>query len=406
MNTEPKNQWHEATKAVRSAIDEDTQFGAVAPPIYLTSNYSFEGYGQKRQYDYARSGNPTRDQLGQAIGDLENGCPAVITTSGMGAIHLVCQLLCPDDLIIAPHDCYGGTFRLLSSCAEKGAFKLKFMDLTQDDLHEELFKLQPKMILIETPSNPLLRLTDIKKITEGAKKHQTLVVADNTFLSPIFQKPLDLGADIVVHSTTKYLNGHGDIVGGAVTAKAPELQEKLAWWGNCIGITGAPFDSYLTLRGLRTLVPRIEYQSQTAGDIAIFLENHPAVDKVHYPGLKSHPNHALANAQQTGFGAMISFELTGTEADIKIFLAELTQKKDGNLFTLAESLGGFESLITHPASMTHAAMTPQARETAGIGVNLLRLSIGLEHISDLKEALNSAFKALSSSALKAVSGAE
>lgn len=387
------NEWQESTITARAGVDQDPVHGAVAPPLYLTSNYAFAGYGEPRKYDYARSGNPTRDMLGQAIADLEHGFHSVITTSGMGALHLVVQLLGADDLILAPHDCYGGTFRLLNSSAEAGRFKVKFVDLTDTDALETYFAEKPKMVLIETPSNPLLRITDIKAVVAAAKSCGAICVADNTFLSPVLQKPLDLGCDVVVHSTTKYLNGHGDIVGGAVVSRTQEMHEKLAWWGNCIGITAASFDCYMTLRGMRSLTPRVEYQMASAMEIAEFLNQHPAVDKVHYPGLESHPGHAVAKEQQSGFGAMLSFELKADQDTCRQFVEGLSLQED-SLFTLAESLGGFESLIAHPPTMTHAAMAPEARVKAGIGDTLLRLSIGLENVIDLKAALANALDSI------------
>ena len=385
--TKKSHNWQEATITARAGVDQDPVHGAVAPPLYLTSNYAFAGYGEPRKYDYARSGNPTRDMLGQAIADLEHGHHSVITTSGMGALHLVVQLLGADDLLLAPHDCYGGTFRLLNSSAEAGRFKVKFVDLTDTAALESYFAEKPKMVLIETPSNPLLRITDIKAVVAAAKSCDAICVADNTFLSPVLQKPLDLGCDVVVHSTTKYLNGHGDIVGGAVVSKTQEMHEKLAWWGNCIGITAASFDCYMTLRGMRSLTPRVAYQMATAQEIAEFLEGHPAVSKVHYPGLKSHKGYEIAKTQQLGAGAMISFELNADQKNCQKFVERLSLQEN-SLFTLAESLGGFESLIAHPPTMTHAAMAPEARKEAGIGDTLLRLSIGLENVIDLKMSLS------------------
>jgi len=281
-----KNNWHQATQAARSGIGTDKAHGSVIPPLYLSSNYAFEGFGKPGAYDYTRSGNPTRDELGKALATLENGYHGVVTATGMGALHLVFQLLGKDDLLLAPHDCYGGTFRLLKACAEQNRFQVSFIDLSDADILAEAFEKKPAMVLIETPSNPLMRITDIELVVGYAKKMGAITVVDNTFLSPALQRPLDLGVDIVLHSTTKYLNGHGDVVGGAVVAKTKELHEKLKWWANCIGITGAPFDSYMTLRGLRTLIPRVEYQSKSAMKIAEFLAGHKAVEKVNYPGRK------------------------------------------------------------------------------------------------------------------------
>jgi len=378
----------DCTKTARAGIDRDIAHGAVTPPLYLSSNYAFAGYNQKRPYDYSRSGNPTRDGLGEALAALEGGYHAVITSSGMSALDLVFQTVEKDDLIIAPHDCYGGTHRLLTTRAAKGQFRVKFADLSNAATLDETFAEKAALVLIETPSNPLLRITDVKAVAARAKLQGALVVADNTFLSPALQKPLALGADAVVHSTTKYINGHSDVCGGAVIAKTKELHEKLAWWANCTGITGAPFDSFLTLRGLRTLNLRIQQQSRTAAQLAEFLQSHPAVKTVYYPGLSSHPGHGIAAQQQQGFGAMLSFELH-SEQDVGPLLETLTGH-DARLFTLAESLGGFESLIAHPATMTHASMDPEARRIAGIGDNLLRVSAGTEDADDLQAALGAA----------------
>jgi len=375
------------TLTSRAAVDKDSNYGSVMPPLYLSSNYTFDGFKGKRQYDYSRSGNPTRDAVGQAISDLEGGAGAVLTASGMGALDLLFHYVRPGELIFAPHDCYGGTYRLLRYKADFGFYRVRFLDMTDlAGLALALAEEAPKLLLLESPSNPLLRLTDIRAACELAKTYGVLCAVDNTFMSPILQQPLSLGADIVIHSTTKYLNGHGDVVGGALVSKNKELHDHFAWWGNCIGNTGAPFDSYMTLRGLRTLELRVRQQEDTAREIAELLNQHPAISKVYYPGLVDHPEHRLACRQQNGFGAMISFELAGGEPELVQFLNQL------KLFSLAESLGGIESLVAHPATMTHIAMAPEARAEAGISDQLLRLSIGLEAVRDLKndllEALN------------------
>ena len=375
-----------ATTAVRSGIESDTQYGAVTPPVYLSSNYSFEGFGKPRKYDYARSGNPTRSALENALAELEHGASGVVTSSGMSAVSLPLQLLQPGDLLIAPHDCYGGTYRLFTNLAQRGQFELLYVDQSDDAAIEEAFSKNPKMLWIETPSNPLLRVVDVSKLTELAKNHDCLTVVDNTFLSPAQQLPLKLGADIVVHSTTKYINGHSDVVGGGVVAKDAQLAEKLAWWANCLGITGAPFDSFLTLRGLRTLPVRIRQHQENTTQIVEFLDAHAGIKKVYYPGLVSHPSHEIAKKQQTGFGAIVSFELDETQYDIVKFLESL------ELFSLAESLGGVESLICHPATMTHAAMDEPAQLRAGITRSLIRVSVGIELVDDLLLDLQRSFK--------------
>jgi cystathionine gamma-synthase len=371
------------TRAVRAALESDTQHGAVIPPIHLTSTFAFESFGEKRTYDYTRSGNPTRDALGEALAELEGGVGAVVTSSGMSAVHLVTQLLGTEDLLIAPHDCYGGTYRLFSNLAKRRVVRVEFIDQTDDRAFAAALALGPKLIWIETPSNPLLRIVDIRALTQKAHAAGALVLVDNTFLSPAWQRPLALGADLVLHSTTKYLNGHSDVVGGAVVAATPELHERLVWWANCTGVTGAPFDSYLTLRGLRTLHARLRVHAENAALVAHLLAGHPAVRHVYYPGLRSHPQHELARSQQSGFGGMVSFELQGGIANVRAFLDGL------RCFSLAESLGGVESLVAHPATMTHAAMDAEARRVAGIADTLLRLSIGIEAPEDLMNDLHS-----------------
>jgi cystathionine gamma-synthase len=369
------------TRTVRAALETDTQHGAVVPPIHLTSTFAFGGYGEKREYDYSRSGNPTRDALGRALADLEGGAGAVVTASGMGAVSLVTQLFKPSQRAVVPHDCYGGTYRLFNALHLRGALQVQFVNFQDDAALGAALAAAPALVWIETPSNPLLRIVDVAATARRAKTAGALVVADNTFLSPVWQRPLELGADLVIHSTTKYLNGHSDVVGGAVIAASPELHEQVKWWGNCIGVTGAPFDSFLTLRGLRTLHARMRAHGENAARIAGVLAAHPAVARVYYPGLASHPGHKIARRQQHGFGAMLSFELAGGLDQVKALLANL------ELFSLAESLGGVESLIAHPASMTHAAMDESARQRAGISDSLLRLSIGIEEGDDLARDL-------------------
>jgi cystathionine gamma-synthase len=377
---------HDESILARAGIDEDAGHGAVMPPIHLSSNYSFEGFGKKRAFDYSRSGNPTRTQLAKALAALERGAGAVVTSSGMAAVDLVFNLLAPGAHVIAPHDAYGGTWRLLQALERKGAIRVTLVDQGNDDTLDAALREGPALVWIETPSNPLMRVVDIDDIAARARAAGARVAVDNTFLSPVLQKPLLLGADFAVHSTTKYLNGHSDVVGGAVIAASQADAEELAWWANCRGVTGAPFDSWLTLRGMRTLVVRLERQQRTAHAIASFLATHAHIAAVHYPGLESHPGHAVAKRQQKGFGAMLSLELADT-VDVERFLAALKH------FTLAESLGGVESLIAHPASMTHAAMSVEARAAAGIGERLLRLSIGLDHQDDLIAALGGALAA-------------
>ncbi|MBN8426188.1 MAG: cystathionine gamma-synthase [Xanthomonadales bacterium] len=368
---------HSATLAARAGIDRDSAFGAVVPPIVLSSNFSFAGFEQKRQYDYTRSGNPTRDLLAEALAELEGGAGAVVTASGMAAITLVLNLLQPGDRLVVPHDCYGGSWRLFNALVKKGHFELSVVDLTCPRQLADALALSPRLVWIETPSNPLLRVTDLRFVIDAAHRAGALTLVDNTFLSPALQRPIGLGADLVLHSTTKYINGHSDVVGGAVIAANAELHQQLQWWANALGLTGSPFDSFLTLRGLRTLEPRLRAHCENAEAIAEALDRHPAVSLVHYPGLSSHPGHALAQRQQRHAGAMISFELAGGQTAVRAFLDGL------RYFTLAESLGGVESLVAHPATMTHAAMSAEAREQAGITDGLLRLSVGIESAADL-----------------------
>lgn len=373
------------TIACSIGINDDSAFGAVTPPIYLSANYSFAGFRQARTYDYTRSGNPTRDQLGDALAKLERGAGAIITGSGMSAVHLVLSLVPVGALVVAPHDCYGGTWRLLHTLAERKLIEVALADLTNPEELSRAFARRPFLVWIETPSNPLMRLTDIRDVVARAEAVGALVAVDNTFLSPVLQKPLLLGADFVVHSTTKYLNGHSDVVGGAVIAARREHVEQLASWANCTGVTGAPFDAWLTLRGLRTIAVRISRQERTALAIARFLSRHSRVNAVHYPGLPSDPGHDLAQQQQYGFGGMLSFEVEDETAAESIVTAL-------KVFTLAESLGGIESLVCHPASMTHACVTSEAKAACGITPGLLRLSVGLEAewdlIGDLAQALS------------------
>lgn len=368
-----------ATRAVRAGIDRDPAYGAVTPPLVLSSNFSFAGFGEKRQYDYTRSGNPTRDLLGEALAELEGGAGGVVTATGMGAITLVLNaLLQPGDRLVVPHDCYGGSWRLFNALAKKGAFELITCDLTDPRALAEALRESPALVWIETPSNPLLRITDLRFVIDAAHKAGALALVDNTFLSPALQRPIeDFDADFVLHSTTKYINGHSDVVGGAVVSKARAQHEQLAWWANCLGLTGSPFDSFLTLRGLRTLDARLRVHQENTEALVGLLDGHPAVGTLFYPGLASHAGHALAARQQHGFGAMLSVELAGGEAAVRAFVDGL------QYFTLAESLGGVESLVAHPATMTHAAMSAEARAVAGISDGLLRLSVGIEHADDL-----------------------
>lgn len=376
------------TIAAANGIGADAAFGAVAPPLYLSSTFAFEGVEREGPYAYTRAGNPSRDLLADTLAKLEGGAGALITSSGMAAIDLVLSRLGPDDLVVAPHDCYWGTYRLLAARAARGEFSVVFVDQGDELALALALENAPSLLFIETPSNPLMRVVDIESLAGQAKADGAAVAVDNTFLSPALQQPISLGADFVIHSTTKYLNGHSDVVGGAVVAASAADLDDLASWAITTGVAGAPFDAYLTLRGVRTLFPRIERQQQTAGALAMFLFGHPAVKAVHYPGLPTHPGHALAARQQRGFGAMLSFELVGGLAAVRAFVGSL------HIFTLAESLGGIESLVAHPETMTHVGMSPEARATAGITSGLLRLSVGLEAEADLIADLDRGLQAV------------
>ncbi len=365
------------TVAAVNGIATDTSFGAVTPPIYLSSNFAFNGLEQPRAHEYTRTSNPGRDLLADTLAQLEGGAGAVVTASGMAAVDLVLARLSPHDLVVAPHDCYGGTYRLLMARRDKGQFRVALVDFGDAGALAAALADKPALMLIETPSNPLMRIVDVRAVAARAHAAGARVIVDNTFLSPALQRPILLGADFVIHSTTKYLNGHSDVVGGAVIAADKRDVEALAAWANIVGTSGAPFDAYLTLRGIRTLFPRIERQQASAAAIATRLKGHTGVTAVHYPGLPDHPGHAVAKTQQTGFGAMLSFELRGGVEAARRFVGAT------GIFILAESLGGVESLVAHPSTMTHASMDAEARHAAGIHDGLLRLSVGLEAEADL-----------------------
>lgn len=381
------NQPNIATTAVQAGINADANHKAVVAPIYLSSTYALKGFNEKGDFDYSRTGNPTRATFAQAIAALEQGSVGIVTSTGMSAVHLLCQLLTPEDTVVIPHDCYGGSYRLFIHLAKRGLFKVLVVDQNNQAALADALASKPKLVLIETPSNPLLRIVDIEKITQASHKVGALVAVDNTFLSPALQQPLLLGADIVFHSTTKYLNGHSDVVGGVLVTKDKQLGEQLAWWANCIGITGSAFDSYLSLRGLKTLAVRLKQHQENARKVVDFLQTHPAIEKIYFPGLSDHPNHAIAKRQQYGFGAMLSFELKGDTTAVKTLFAKL------KLFTLAQSLGGVESLISHPSTMTHAGMELDAQLAAGISQSLIRLSVGIEDIDDIITDLDQALTA-------------
>jgi cystathionine gamma-synthase len=376
---------------VHAGVQPDPAYGAVMPPIYQSSTFAFRDVCTNAGYDYTRSGNPTRAALEEAIALLEGGAGATCTATGMSAVLVALNLLPGRSHLLCTIDCYGGTFRMLEHAKVAHGLEVTYLDLADVAAVEKAFRPNTGMVWIETPSNPLLRLTDVRAVSALAKARGVLTAVDNTFLSPVLQRPFELGADLVVHSTTKYLNGHSDVVGGAVVA-APgrtALVQRIQSVNNLLGTSQSPHDAFLVLRGLKTLLLRMRAHEAGAHVVARWLADHPAVAKVHYPGLPSHPQHALARAQQSGFGAMLSFELRdGRPARVNHVLTTL------RWFTLAESLGGVESLVAHPASMTHASMTPEARRRAGITDSVIRLSIGIEDPQDLVADLERTFSTL------------
>jgi cystathionine gamma-synthase len=377
-----------ATQCVHAGVQPDPAYGAVIPPIYQSSTFAFRDICTNAGYDYTRSGNPTRAALEDAISVLEGGAGATCTSTGMSAVILALNLLPQGSHLLCTADCYGGTFRALEHAKVTYGLEVTYLELADLDAVRAALRPNTRMVWIETPSNPLLRLTDIRAVADLARARGALTVVDNTFLSPVLQRPFTHGADLVVHSTTKYLNGHSDVVGGAVVAAPGQtaLLQRIQSMNNLLGTSQSPHDCSLVLRGLKTLLLRMTAHEAGARRVAAFLAGHPAVEKVFYPGLETHPQHALARTQQSGFGAMLSFELERGRRDrVEHVLKTL------RWFTLAESLGGVESLVAHPASMTHAAMTPEARRRAGITDSVIRLSIGIEDpadlISDLAQAL-------------------
>ena len=369
-----------ATRCVHAGVQPDPAYGAVMPPIYQTSTFAFRDVCTNAGYDYTRSGNPTRAALEEAIAQLEGGSGATCTSTGMSAVTLVLNLLPAGSHLLSTIDCYGGTFRTLEHLKVAAGLKVTYLDLGDLAAVKRALEQETALVWIETPSNPLLRLTDIAAVAALARARGALTVVDNTFLSPVLQRPFEHGADLVVHSTTKYLNGHSDVVGGAVVA-APgrtALLQRIQSMNNLLGTSQSPHDCFLVLRGLKTLLLRMRAHQAGAQWVAEFLAAHPAIDAVFYPGLPSHPQHALAKRQQGGFGGMLSFELkNGTPDRVNHVLRTL------RWFTLAESLGGVESLSGHPATMTHASIPAEQRRKSGLSDSLIRLSVGIEDAEDL-----------------------
>jgi cystathionine gamma-lyase len=366
-----------ASKVIHAGGHPDQETGAIMPPIYQTSTYVQSSPGKHKGYEYTRSHNPTRTRLEECLAAIENGKYAVATASGMSAAMLLVQSIPMGSTIVVGDDVYGGTYRMFSTIFHE-THNIIFIDTTDLKLVERTLKEQkPKLIWVESPTNPMLKVSDIKKIASMARKNNCKSIVDNTFMSPYFQNPLDLGADIVMHSMTKYINGHSDVVGGCLILNDKKHYEKIWTLQNSLGPSQSPFDSWLVLRGLKTLAVRMEAHQKNAMKVAKYLEKHPKIEKVIYPGLKSHPAHTLARKQMRGFGGMITFFLKGNLAKSKTFL------KSVKIFSLAESLGGVESLIEHPAIMTHASVPPHIRKELGIHDNLIRLSVGIENCDDL-----------------------
>lgn len=379
---------HFETRAIHAGQAPDPSTGATIPPLYISSTYTQTAPGENLGYDYARSNNPTRAGLEAALASLENGETAAAFASGLAACSAVLDTVQPGDGVVAIDDLYGGTFRLLDRVFRPLGIEVVFTQATDlDAVEQAIHSLQrPKLLWLESPTNPLLQVVDIARLSQLAKSFGLITVVDNTFASPYLQRPLDLGADLVVHSTTKYLGGHSDVIGGAVIAKQAAQLERIRFLQNARGAVPGPLDSYLVQRGIKTLALRMERHSANARRLALFLEQQPAVRRVYYPGLPSHPTHATARAQMRDFGGMISFEVEGGLAAARHFCTRL------RVFSLAESLGGVESLCCHPATMTHASIPEPIRAPRGITDGLIRLSVGLEHIDDLEADLDQAFQ--------------
>lgn len=370
------------TRAVHVGVDQDATHRAVSTPIYQTSIFRFPDLDTPARYDYTRSGNPTRTALAENIASLEGGAGAVCCATGMAAETLVFMCLAAGDHVIAPDDLYGGSHRLLSQVMDsRWKLDVSFVRMSDLDTVREAIRPETRLIWIETPSNPLLRIFDIEALVALARERSIRTVADNTFASPLFQRPLELGCDLVMHSTTKYLNGHSDVVGGAVVASTPELLEELEFHNNALGLAQAPFDAWLVLRGIKTLALRMEAQQRTGYEVARFLEQHPAVDRVYFPGLETHPGHDVARRQMSGFPGMVSFDAVSEEVARRVACGR-------RFFKLTESLGGTASLIELPWRMSHASMPEEARLAGGISPRLVRLSLGLEAPEDLTADLD------------------
>ncbi len=371
------------TKAIHAGQAPDPSTGAIIPPIFQTSTYVQEAPGKHKGYEYSRTQNPTRKALEECLAELEDGKFGFAFSSGMGAINTVLNLLKTGDHILACEDLYGGTRRIFQGVYARYGISVSYVEGTKMNELRKAIQRNTRLLWLETPTNPLLKILNIREWARWAHHHSAWLAVDNTFATPYLQRPLELGADIVVHSTTKYLGGHSDVVGGAIVVNDPEIAREISFYQNAVGAVPGPFDAWLVLRGIKTLALRMERHCDNAEKIAEFLRNHPGVKKVYYPGLPSHPGYILAKRQMKRFGGMISFELKNEREALKV----LSRAK---IFALAESLGGVESLIEHPARMTHATLSPEIRKKIGISNSLLRLSVGIEHIDDLLEDLKQA----------------
>jgi len=394
------------TKVIHAGVEPDPISGAVMTPIYQTSTYAQASPGEHKGYEYSRTDNPTRTVLQAQLAALESADQALVFSSGLASIDAVLNLLQSGDHVIAGDDLYGGTFRLFTKVAAYRGLQFSFVDLTNEEAYRAAFTPQTKLVWFETPTNPMLNVIDIEKVTSIAREHGALTAVDNTFMSPFFQRPLELGANIVMHSMTKYLNGHSDVVMGALMLRDKELPTPKVVWKdpnfaapktlyarlkflqNAIGATPGPFDCFLVLRGIKTLAVRMRQHERNALEVARYLEQHPQVERVVYPGLQSHPGHAVARKQMSGFGGMITFFPKGGIEESRKFLESV------KLFTLAESLGGVESLIEHPAIMTHASIPAAQRAEIGIADNLVRASVGIEAVQDIIADLDQALAAI------------
>jgi len=374
------------TLAIHAGQGKDPTYGAVMTPIYQTSTFAFKAVNQPGEFDYSRSGNPTRKALEDCLAALEGGTDGFVFATGMAAETTILEMFGPGDHLIVHDDLYGGTYRLLVNVTQRHGVDVEFVNLREPDLLRKAIRPGTKAVWTETPTNPLMNILDLREIADIAHEHNIVTICDNTFLSPYFQRPLELGIDVVVHSTTKYINGHSDVVGGAVIVKDAALAGKIKFLQNAMGTCAGPLDCFLVLRGVKTLAVRMEAHNRNALELACWLENHPKVERVLHPGLESHPQHKLAKQQMTGFGGTFSFCVRGGEAEAFRLLGAV------KLFTLAESLGGVESLIEHPWSMTHASMPEEFRGSMGITRNMIRISVGIEHVDDQIFDLERAFE--------------